>query len=91
MMPGTESRNALLEAHPLASKVRKVAVGVGACTWWDDEACLEFARLVEEEGAEDMLEGMAFRLMVTEGMRGERGDKLTKFVESRSYPEEPVA
>lgn len=79
-------RDALLEAHPLAAEVRKVSGGIGACTWWDDGTCREFAELLESEGVEDV----AFRRMVIATRRGERRDRLAEFVESKSYPREQM-
>jgi len=85
-----EGRDALLEAHPLAAKVRLAAAGIGACTWWDDAACLEMAELLEAEDAEDVLEGVGFRRLVSAARAGTRRDKMAQFVELKSYPDEPT-
>jgi len=85
-----ESRDYLLEAHPLAADVRKAVAGIGACTWWNDADCLEFAKLLEAGGKEDVLGGVGLRSVVEEVRRGERRDEVAKFVEQKSYPDEPT-
>ncbi len=86
-----ETRDALLEAHPLAAEVRSAVAGIGVCTWWSDADCLEFSKLLEAKGEEGVLEGTGLRRVVEEIRRGERRDEIAKFVESKSYPDEQTS
>jgi len=83
--------NRVLESD-LARRVREYSRGVGILTYWDDATCAEFAEVLEEEGEEDLVRNRQSFWEFIEGVRrGRVSGSAQQFVESKSYPNEPVS